>query len=206
MALLTATSDIQVVAEAGDGLAALEATRRQRPDVVLMDIRMPRLDGLAATRSIKEELPHVAVVVLTTFDLDDYVFQAVRAGASGFLLKDGDADELVRAIHTAAQGDALISPKALRRLLDEFMRGPVPDVGLSARVAALTPREREVLSLAAAGLSNSEIAVRLFITEATVKTHIGSILGKLPARDRVQAVIAAYASGLVSPDGSTGRL
>lgn len=203
-ALLTATSDIEVVAEAADGLAALDATRREMPDVVLMDIRMPHLDGLAATRAIKAELPDVAVVVLTTFDLDDYVFQAVRAGASGFLLKDGDADELVRAIRTAANGDALISPNALRRLLDEFMRSPVPDAAVTARVAALTAREREVLTLAASGLTNSEIAETLVITEATVKTHIGSILGKLPARDRVQAVIAAYASGLATPEGRPG--
>jgi DNA-binding NarL/FixJ family response regulator len=159
---------------------------------------MPGMDGLAATRAIKADNKDVAVVMLTTFDLDEYVLEAIQSGASGFLLKAGDADELVRAIHVAAEGDALISPHALRRLLDAFMATPRPDSDAAARVARLTEREREVLALAAVGQSNTEIASSLVIGEATVKTHISSILRKLVARDRVHAVVIAYKAGLAS--------
>jgi DNA-binding NarL/FixJ family response regulator len=195
--LLEGESDIQVVAEAGDGHAALDAARRHRPDVVLMDIRMPRMDGLAATGILVRELPETRVVVLTTYDLDEYVFEALRAGASGFLLKDTPPDQLLVALHVVSQGDALLSPSVTRRLVEEFARRPPlrPVPGLER----LTPRERDVLALVAGGLSNAEIAARLFLGESTVKTHFGSVLAKLGVRDRAQAVVAAYESGLVRP-------
>jgi DNA-binding NarL/FixJ family response regulator len=198
-ALLDAAPDLEVVAEAEDGRAAVAAADRYHPDVVVMDVRMPRLDGIAATRQIREAHPGTAVIVLTTYDLDEYVFDAVRAGAAGFLLKDGDADELVRAIRVAVGGEALVAPSSLRRLLDEFARTPRPDDDAAARVARLTQREREVLALMAAGLSNGEIAERLVLSLATVKTHVGGVLAKLPARDRTQAVVLAFVSGLVGP-------
>ena len=196
-ALLDTSPDITVAGDAGDGNAALAAVEALSPDVVLMDIRMPGLDGVEATRRIRQRHPDTAVVVLTTFQLDEYVFGAVTAGAAGFLLKDGDADDLVRGIRAAAAGEALMHPAALRRLLDEFTRRPAADARAADALAALTPREREVLLLAAGGSTNAEIAAALHISEGTVKTHIGSILTKTSSRDRVQAVITAYRGGLV---------
>ncbi len=188
---------IDVVADVGDGAAAVAAVERTRPDVVLMDIRMPVLDGIAATGQVRERFPDTAVVVLTTFDLDAYVFAAVRAGACGFLLKDGDADDLVRGVRAAESGEALMAPSALRRLLDEFAAGPQPSPDAAAAVARLTAREAEVLRLVASGLSNAEVANHLCLSEGTCKTHVSSILAKLGVRDRVQAVVVAYDSGLV---------
>jgi len=197
-ALLDTADGVTVVGDAGDGRAALASVGALRPDVVLMDIRMPGLDGIEATARIRKAYPGTAVVVLTTFHLDEYVFGAVRAGAAGFLLKDGDADDLVRGIRAAAAGEALMNPVALRRLLDEFARTPTADADSAALLATLTSRERDVLLLAAEGLSNGEIAVALSISEGTVKTHIGSILSKTGSRDRVQAVITAYRGGLAA--------
>jgi DNA-binding NarL/FixJ family response regulator len=197
--LLEAEPGVDVVAEAGDGLAALEAARRFRPDVVLMDIRMPRLDGLAATTRLVAAMPATRVVVLTTFDLDEYVFEALRAGASGFLLKDAPPEELVRALRVVASGEALLSPSVTRRLIEEFASRPVPRP--DHRMQALTPREREVLVLVAGGLSNGEIATRLYLGESTVKTHLTGVLTKLGLRDRAQAVVLAYETGLVRPGG-----
>lgn len=197
-ALLDTTSGVTVVGEAGDGEQALRAVVQHEPQVVLMDIRMPRMDGLEATRLIRERHPQVEVVILTTFDEDAYVEEAIRAGAAGFLLKDGDADELVRGIHVAASGEALMAPTTLRRLMGRMSHSPRLDQSADAAVARLTEREREVLVCAARGLNNAEIAAALSIGETTVKTHIGSILSKMGARDRVQAVALAYRGGLVS--------
>jgi DNA-binding NarL/FixJ family response regulator len=193
--LLEAQSDIEIVGEAANGAEALEAVRRTSPDVVLMDIRMPVMDGVEATR----RMPGVRVVILTTFDLDEYVVDALRAGASGFLLKDAPPEDLVRAIRTAAAGDALLSPAVTRRLLDAVVprlleRRPPPRA-----LDALTERELDVLRLVAEGLANAEIADRLVVTEATVKTHVSHVLAKLGLRDRVQAVVYAYDVGLVHP-------
>jgi DNA-binding NarL/FixJ family response regulator len=196
-ALLEDVEDIEVVAEAPDGDAAVTSAARHRPDVVVMDIRMPRTDGLAATRRIRAEQPGTAVIVLTTYDLDEYVFDAVRAGAAGFLLKDGDADDLVRAIRAAAGGDALVAPSPLRRLLEEFTRAPSADPVARRAVDRLTDRERQVLLQLATGRSNDEIAADMHLTVATVKTHVGSVLAKLDVRDRTQAVVLAYEAGLV---------
>lgn len=195
-ALIEEDGDISVVAEAPDGAEAVEAVRRHRPDVVVMDVRMPRLDGLEATRQIRALAPSTSVIVLTTYDIDEYVFEAVRAGASGFLLKDGDADQLTRAIRMSQQGESLIAPTALTRLLTEFTRVPTPDPDAVAAVATLTSREREVLDWVARGLSNREVAQQIVVSEATVKTHVGAILTKLGARDRTQAVVTAFLSGL----------
>lgn len=194
-------SGVDVVGEAGDGATAVAVVARKQPDVVLMDIRMPVLDGIEATRQITAAYAGVAVVVLTTFDLDAYVFAAVRAGAVGFFLKDGEADELLQGVRVAARGDALLAPAALRRLLVEFAAGPTPLPAAAAAVDALTERERDVLRAMARGLSNAELAVALSISEATCKTHVSSVLAKLGVRDRVQAVIVAYESGLVLPGG-----
>ena len=195
-ALLEDVEDFTVVDEAADGADAVRAVVRHRPDVAVLDIRMPRLDGLAATRRIRAEAPGTAVIMLTTYDLDEYVFEAVRAGAAGFLLKDGDADELVRAIRAAVRGDALMSPAALRRLMAEFTRAPEPDPEAVRLVATLTEREREVLEQMATGLSNDEIASELVVSLATVKTHVGNVLTKLGVRDRTQAVVVAHDAGL----------
>jgi DNA-binding NarL/FixJ family response regulator len=198
--ILDAEPDIGVVGTASDGRQAVAEVRRLCPDVVLMDIRMPGLDGLEATRRILTEpdVPPCKVVILTTFDVDEHVYEALRAGASGFLLKDVPADQLAHAIRVAAAGEALLAPSVTRRLIAAFARptapAPVPVAGLGD----LTPREVEVLTLLAEGLSNAEIATRLFVGEATVKTHVARILTKLSVRDRVQAVIAAFRSGLVS--------
>jgi DNA-binding NarL/FixJ family response regulator len=200
-ALLSAQPDIEVVGDAADGAEAPEAVRRWRPDIVLMDVRMPRVDGLEATRRILRApgLRHPRVIMLTTFDLDDYVYEALRAGASGFLLKDASADELIRAVRVVAAGDALLAPSVTRTLIADYASRPVRDRPKPERLRALTPRETEVLKLIARGMSNSEIADALVLAEQTVKTHVGRILGKLDLRDRAQAVVLAYETGLVHP-------
>jgi DNA-binding NarL/FixJ family response regulator len=193
--ILESEGDITVVGEAEDGAQAFEIVRRERPDVVLMDVRMPVLDGIAATaRIVAAGLP-TRVLVLTTFDLDEVVFEALRAGAAGFLLKTGPADDLVRAVRVVASGESLLSPSVTRRLVEEFARRP--SGAPPAAVDDLTPRELDVLRLLARGLSNAEIATELFVEASTVKSHVASILAKLGLRDRVQAVVAAYESGLV---------
>jgi DNA-binding NarL/FixJ family response regulator len=194
--LLEGAEGIEVVAEAPDGELALAAVRRYRPDVVLMDIRMPVLDGLAATRRLVADGSGTQVLVLTTFDLDEYVFEALRAGAGGFLLKDATAEELIAAVHALAFGDAVLAPAVTRRVIEAFGRVPAPDPAARARLAALSAREQEVLRLLARGLSNAEIAGELFVSDATAKTHVSNVLSKLQLRDRVQAVIVAYESGL----------
>ena len=192
--------DIDVVSEAGDGAEAVDLARRLLPDVVLMDIRMPRMDGVAATRAITDARLPVRVLILTTFDLDEYVVGALRAGASGFLAKDVPAEDLVAAIHTVAAGEAVVAPRILRRLLDRFADHlPDPDAAPPRQLDGLTQRKREVLMLVAKGLSNAEIASALGVSETTVKTHVGHLLTKLGLRDRVQAVVLAYESGLVRP-------
>ena len=199
--ILEAQPDIEVVGEAADGLDAVAAARRLRPDVVLMDIRMPRLDGLEATRRLAG--PGVAdpvrVLMLTTFDLDEYVFEALRAGASGFLLKDLPREDLVAAVRVVAAGDALLAPQVTRRLIEEFARRPAPADPAPGALDALTARERETLGLLARGLSNAEMAAALYVSEHTVKTHVGNVLAKLGLRDRIHAVILAYEIGLVQP-------
>jgi len=195
--ILDGQADMEVVGEAADGEEAQVAVRRDRPDLVLMDIRMPRLDGIAATRKLIEHDPAVRVLVVTTFDADQYVFEALRAGASGFILKDSSPEQLVAAVRLIAAGDALLAPARTRRLIETQVR-PKPTVD-SSLIGTLTDREREVLVLMARGLENSEIAAELFISDATVRTHIGHVLSKLNSRSRVQAVVVAYESGLVRP-------
>jgi DNA-binding NarL/FixJ family response regulator len=194
--ILASEPDIAVVGEAGDGIEALHLVRAVTPDVVLMDIRMPHMDGLEATRIMLVESSS-RVVILTTFDSDDYVYEALRAGASGFLLKDAPADQLLTAIRCAASGDALIDPTVTRRLIDRFTRPVRAAETLPTQLRELTDRELQVLRLIAGGRSNSEIAIDLVIEESTVKSHVGRILAKLNLRDRVQAVVIAYESGLV---------
>jgi DNA-binding NarL/FixJ family response regulator len=196
--ILDAQDDIEVVGEAIDGRDAVERFRRLRPDVVVMDVRMPSMDGIEATRRLSVEHPEARVLILTTFDLDEYVFDALRAGASGFLLKDRPPEELVAAVRVVASGEALLAPSITRRLIEEFSRrpqAPTPPPELDE----LTEREREVLGLMGRGLSNAEIAGHLFVAETTVKTHVGRVLQKLDLRDRAQAVVLAYESGLVRP-------
>ena len=209
-ALLDAEPDIDVVAEAADGETALAHARRHRPDVVLMDIRMPRVDGLQATAEITSDpdLRQTRVVVLTTFELDEYVFGALRAGASGFLLKDIEPDDLVAAVRVVAAGEALLAPRLTRRLIEAFVAGSgvgaARPVGPSSReLDKLTPREREVLSLVGRGRSNAEIAEQLVLSPLTAKTHVARLFSKLGARDRAQLVVAAYESGLVVPSRET---
>jgi DNA-binding NarL/FixJ family response regulator len=198
--ILEADEGIEVVAEAADGEQAISAVRRRQPDVVLMDIRMPRLDGLEATRRILAGGTACRVLMLTTFDLDEYVYAALQAGASGFLLKDVTPEHLVAAVRLVAAGDALLAPSITRRLIERFVHGaPPPTERPPAALASLTAREREVLTLVARGRSNGELAAELYLSEATVKTHVARILAKLGLRDRVQAVVLAYETGLVRP-------
>jgi DNA-binding NarL/FixJ family response regulator len=201
VALLDAQDGIEVIAEAETGARALAAARELTPDVVLMDIRMPEMDGLAATRVIAADpaLAAVRVVVLTTFELDEYVFEAMRAGASGFLVKHTEPAELVRAVRVVAEGDALLSPSVTRRLVSEFAARTKQPAGRPTALAELTSREREVMGLVAEGLTNAEIGMRLFMSPATARTHVSRILTKLGARDRTQLVVLAYESGLVRP-------
>jgi len=199
--ILEAQPDIEVVGEAANGLDAVALARGEKPDVVLMDVRMPELDGIEATRRVVSAAPeNLRVLMLTTFDLDEYVYRAVRAGASGFLLKDVRPAELVHAVRAVHSGDTLLAPAITRRLLEEFVRRPPPGERPAA-LGELTERESEVLGLVARGLSNAEIAQRLFLGETTVKTHVTRVFSKLGLRDRVQAVVLAYESGLVRPGG-----
>jgi DNA-binding NarL/FixJ family response regulator len=195
--ILEGEADIEIVGEADDGEGALAAVAETKPDLVLMDIRMPGIDGLEATRRIAAGGTPTYVLVLTTFDRDDYIYEALRAGASGFLLKTAPPDRLVDAVRVVAAGDALLAPTVTRKLIEDYLRRPRPDE--RSKLAELTDRELEVLRLLAAGLSNRELAHHLFVSEATVKTHVNRVLAKLGVRDRVQAVICAYESGLVTP-------
>jgi len=203
--ILDAEDDIEVTGEAADGAEAVTLASAGRPDVILMDVRMPNMDGIEATRLIvdKNDDDPIRVLILTTFDLDEYVYDALRAGASGFLLKDAPPEELVRGVRVLARGDALIAPSVTRRLIEEISKRPSRDVTPSAALESLTQRELEVLEHIARGLSNHEIAEELFVSETTVKTHVGRVLMKLGLRDRVQAVVLAYESGVVHP-GAAG--
>jgi DNA-binding NarL/FixJ family response regulator len=198
-AVLSSESSIDVVGEAADGRAAIASVRTHRPDLVLMDVRMPDLDGIAATREILAGAGETKIVILTTFEDDDYIFGALNAGASGFLLKRTSPEELLAAVHTVAAGDALLSPSVTRTVIERMAHQPTPALAGNDRLGELTPREREVLALIARGLSNTEIAGQLVIEESTVKTHVKRILMKLRLRDRVQAVIFAYETGLTQP-------
>ncbi|MEV8436363.1 response regulator transcription factor [Actinosynnema sp. NPDC051121] len=197
--LLDTEDGFEVVGEAGDGAEAVRQAHEHRPDVVVMDIRMPGTDGLAATRQVCAELPDVKVLVLTTFNVDEYVFEALRAGASGFLLKDTDPVELLHALRVVAEGDALLAPSVTRKLIEEFANRPEHRRPDPRALRELTAREREILALVAAGMSNDEIAEHLVISPATSRTHVSRVLTKLGARDRAQLVVLAYESGLVSP-------
>ncbi len=203
--LVNAEEDITVVAEATDGQEALTLVRAQRPDVVLMDVRMPGTDGVAATRAVVNEGltaqsgQPIGIIILTTYHIDEAVYAALRAGASGFLLKDAAPAEIVNAIRSVVAGEAWLDPAVARRLIDEFAARPEPHTPTPAEMAQLTPREREVLSLMARGLSNADVAVELFISEATVKTHLARVMMKLGVREKAQAVAAAYQTGLVQP-------
>jgi DNA-binding NarL/FixJ family response regulator len=198
--ILESRPEIEVVGEAEDGFEAIEATRRLLPDVILMDVRMPNLDGVEATRRLVARGTESRILILTTFDLDEYVYEAIRAGASGFLLKDVRPQELVDAIHVVAKGDALLAPSITRRLLDRFAeQAPQDRAKPPPQLESLTERELEVLKLVAKGWSNAELAEKLFLSETTVKTHVSSVLRKLGLRDRVQAVVVAYEAGLVRP-------
>jgi RNA polymerase sigma factor (sigma-70 family) len=201
--VLSSDETIDVVGEAGDGRAAVREVTELRPDVVLMDVRMPNLDGISATREVLAARPEAKVVILTTFEEDDYIFGALSAGASGFLLKRTSPEELIGALHTVAAGDSLLSPSVTRRVVERMAKQPAFDASSTEHLDELTPREREVLKLVARGLSNSEIATAFVIEESTVKTHVKRILMKLRLRDRVQAVIFAYESGLTRPGSGT---
>jgi len=194
--LLGSDPTIEIVGQAASGREAIDRTRRLDPDVVLMDVRMPDLDGIAATAELTRSAPSVRVLILTTFEQDDYIFGGLRAGASGFLLKRTRPEDLISAVHTIAAGDALLSPSVTKRVIERMSRQPAPDLDGHARLAELTPREREVLELIARGLSNREIASALVVEESTVRSHIKRILAKLGLRDRVQVVIFAYESGI----------
>ena len=197
--LLSADSSIEIVGKASTGQEAVERTRRLDPDVVLMDVRMPDLDGIDATRQLTRAAPRTRVLILTTFEQDDYIFGALRAGASGFLLKRTPPEELIAAVHAVAAGDSLLSPSVTRRVIDRVAQQPTPDLADRAKVHELTPREREVLDLVARGLSNREIARELVVEESTIRTHVKRILMKLELRDRVQIVIFAYETGVNRP-------
>ena len=201
--IVEARDDLEVVGEAENGAQAIELARELAPDVVLMDVRMPVLDGVEATRRLLEAGSEARVIILTTFDLDEYVFEALRAGASGFLLKDVQPAQLVEAIRVVASGEALLAPSITRRLLDRFAASfDASERGTPSELDSLTPRELEILRLIAGGLTNAEIARELFVSETTVKTHVSSVLRKLHLRDRVQAVVLAYEAGLVRPGPS----
>lgn len=206
--LIDSDDDLEVVGEATDGAAAVDLASKHHPDVVLMDIRMPGIDGLEATRRIGSDksLNSTKVIILTTFEADEYVFEALRAGASGFLLKDTEPTDLLSAVRVVARGDSLLSPSVTRRLIEEVLvHSPLPKSAETRELDALTDREREVLSLVAAGLSNDEIASALYVSPLTAKTHVSRILNKLGARDRAQLVVIAYETGLVSPGGGSAR-
>jgi DNA-binding NarL/FixJ family response regulator len=202
--VLSSDETIEVVGEAGDGRTAVERARALTVDVVLMDVRMPNLDGITATRELLAVQPEARVVILTTFEEDDYIFGALDAGASGFLLKRTSPEELIAAVHTVAAGEALLSPSVTRTVIERTAKQPTPDSSARDRLDALTPRERQVLTLIARGLSNGEIAAALVVEESTVKTHVKRILRKLRLRDRVHAVIFAYESGLAQPAAPAG--
>jgi DNA-binding NarL/FixJ family response regulator len=197
--LFSGEPEIQIVGEASTGCEAVERARRLDPDVVLMDVRMPDLDGIGATRELAQAAPGARVLILTTFEQDDYIFGALRAGASGFLLKRARPEELIAAVHTIAAGDSLLSPSVTRRVIDRMAQQPTPDVADQAKLHELTPREREVLELVARGLPNREIARQLVVEESTIRTHVRRILMKLGLRDRVQIVIFAYETGVNQP-------
>jgi len=197
--LLSIDPSIEVVAQAATGREAIALTRRHRPDVVLMDVQMPDLDGITATHELVNDDPAIRILILTTFELDDYVFGALRAGASGFLLKRTRPEELIAAVHTIAAGEALLSPSITRRVIDRMAQQPVPDLAANGALAGLTPREREVLGFLARGLSNREIADTLVVEESTIRTHVKRVLFKLELRDRIQVVIFAYENGISSP-------
>lgn len=197
--LLEAIDDFRVVGEAADGREAVELAIRHRPDVVLMDIRMPELDGIEATRRLQRDAPDVRVLIVTTFHLDEYVLEALRAGAAGFILKDVKPADLVEAVRVVATGEALLAPAVTRKLIERYVRQPVPNAQLTERLAELTGRELDVLREVARGLSNADIAGRLYLSEGTVKTHVTNVLSKLGVRSRTQAVVVAYETGLVEP-------
>jgi DNA-binding NarL/FixJ family response regulator len=203
--MLAANDDIEVVGEAANGAEAVMLARTLRPDLVVMDIRMPVLDGIEATRRLVADPAPPRVLVLTTFDLDEYVYEALRAGAGGFMLKDAPPSQLAEAVRTVAGGEALLAPAVTRRMVERWVRRPTPDAAASAALDRLTEREHEVLLQVAAGLSNAEVAQALFLSEATVKTHVTRMLAKLGLRDRVQAVVFAYEHGLVEPGGRAVR-
>jgi DNA-binding NarL/FixJ family response regulator len=200
--LIDSAADLEVVGEAGDGREAADLARSRHADVVLMDVRMPVLDGLAATRELAGEPGGPRIIILTTFDIDEYVFEALRAGASGFLLKDTEPAELLQAVRIVAGGEALLAPSVTRRLIEEFATRPDPHRTPPTALEVLTEREREVMALVARGLSNGEIATELYISPATAKTHVSRVMMKLGARDRAQLVVTAYETGLVSPRSS----
>jgi DNA-binding NarL/FixJ family response regulator len=197
--LLTADPDIDIVGQAATGRQAIEQTCRLAPDVVLMDVRMPDLDGIAATEALSRTAPDARILILTTFEQDDYIFGAIRAGASGFLLKRSRPEDLIAAVHTIAAGDALLAPSITRRVIDRIAQQPTPQPAERAKLDGLTPREREVLDRIARGLSNREIAAELIVEESTIRTHVKRILMKLQLRDRIQAVIFAHQTGLNQP-------
>lgn len=199
--ILDAEDDVEVTGEAADGLEALAAAQSERPDVILMDVRMPNMNGIEATRRLvdKDDVDPIRVLILTTFDLDEYVYDALRAGASGFLLKDAPPEDLVQAVRVVARGEGLIAPSITKRLIEEIAQRPPQHTAPPEALRSLTQRELEVLQLVARGLSNQEIAKELFVSETTVKTHVGRVLMKLGVRDRVQAVVLAYESGIVRP-------
>lgn len=205
VAIIEDQGDMAVVGEASDGAEAVTMATTLRPDVVLMDVRMPRLDGIEATRRILAGGNDARVLVLTTCDLNEYVYKAMRAGASGFLLKDVPAEQLLAGIRIVAAGDALLAPAITKRLIEQFVRRPPPAAGIPDALSPLSEREIEVLKLVARGLSNAEIAGELYLSDATVKTHVGHILAKLQLRDRVHAVVLAYESGLIEPGGDRAR-